>query len=406
MPMGSVARPRLLRAALLGFLSFSLGCLCPSIMPEPPPNEESWPSWAPDGERMVYECYLDGPVDSPGFIDRLFEAGGRLSFYTPEAADLCISDVSKHDQMRLTDDPGGDWHPAWSPDSSQIAYLREDGIYLITSEGQNRRKLVPLDSVLTRLSWWRMRRGVVAWSPEGRRLLFSGCLDHWDHDVYVVDVGSGTIVNLTPSSRVHDFAPMWTLDGSKIVFLSTDSSSPYGCGPDDDALPQIRVVNADGSDGRVVYDPEFYYPYWQVSVSNSGQIAIVTNMTSRTYDEYYDAAAETGNLYGVDLVEGIPREVLLVEGDEEFIALPAWSPDEEHLAYIGYLSDLRLVEVKTGKVLEARERLSIDNRFVWSPDSQRIAVTVSTVQDLAIDSEQHIHVFDVRSRTFEPLVQE
>lgn len=393
------------KLVLLGLLFTALGCVLPcvylfNIWFEPPPKEENWPSWAPDSQRLVYECYLDGPIARPKGIGRFFEPGAELSFYTPEAADLCTSDINKSDQVRLTDDSGGDWHPAWSPDGSQIAYLRDDGIYLITSEGQNRRQLVAIDLSRIRVSWWRMDKGTVTWSPEGDRLLFSGCLDHQDHDVYVVDVGSSTMTNLTPNSRAHDFTPMWTLNGSKIVFLSTDSSSPYSCSPEEDALPQMKVVNVDGSDERVVYDPEFYYPYWQVSVSNGGQIVFLTNMTSRTYDEYYDYSAKQGTLYRIDLIEETP---ILVDW-RSHIGLPVWSPNEEYVACLNY-SDLAIINVGTREMLKPREDLSIENRFVWSPDGQRIAAVGSNDEYGAIDSEEHIHIFDIQSRMFQSLIQ-
>lgn len=344
-------------------------------------------------------------MNHPGNIDRLVEEGGRLSFYTSEAADLCISDINAHDQVRLTSDSGGDWHPAWSPDGTQIAYIRDDGIYLITPEGQNRRQLVSMDSSQIRLSWRGMKKGIVAWSPEGDRLLFSGCLDHQDHDVYVVDIDTGAVTNLTPDSRMQDFSPMWTMGGSKIVFLSTDSSSSsYRCSPEEDALPQIKVVNAGGDDARVVYDPEFYYPYWQVSVSNSGQIAIFTDMTSRTYDDYY-RDSPTGSLYRIDIREGTPVELRAWKYGE-LIGLPSWSPSEEYVAYRSDF-DLKILNVETGKGFgPSRGRLSIEPRFVWSPDNQRIAVVVSTWQNMAIDSVEHIHVFDLRSQTFQPLLRE
>jgi Tol biopolymer transport system component len=376
----------------------------PFASSEPPPKEENWPSWAPDGQRLVYECYLDGPIDSPSILAQL-NGIASMSFYTLDAADLCITDVGKHDQVRLTSDAGGDWHPVWSPDGSQIAYLREDGIYVITLEGQNRRQLVPVDSTGLKLVWRSKSMGIVTWSPEGDRLLFSGCLEHQDHDVYVVDVDTGAMTNLTLNSRAHDFAPAWTLGGSQIVFLSTDSSSPYVCSPEEDALPQMKVVNADGSGERVVYAPEFYYPYWQVSVSNSGQIAFVTNMTSRTYAEYYDRSAEHGDLYSISLVEGTLVQILAAVDDWGLIVLPVWSPDERYVAYRGSLSDLKTLDVGTGEVRESLERLSIARRFVWSPDSQRIAVVASTRADMARDSEEHIHVFDLQSQTFQPLIQ-
>jgi len=385
----------------LGILSVSLACLAPLTGPAPPPQEEDWPSWAPDSQRLVYECYRDGPTHHDDWLDL---EGPYQSYYTEEAADLCISDIDGRNQVHLVDDSGGNWHPSWSPDGSHIAYLRDDGIYWITPEGKHRRQRVPMDYSRMRMSWLSMDKGIVKWSPDGELLLFSGCLDHQDHDVYVVDVDIGVMKNLTPNSRAHDFSPMWTLDGSKIVFLSTPSSETYGCGPGEDALPQMNVINSGGSEERIVYDPEFYYPYWQVSVSNSGQIAFVTDMSSRTQDEYF--SDDYGDLYVVDVIDGELSKMLAAVDYGGRISLPTWSPNGEYMAYKGFTSSFVILNVMTGEVIEPQQHLSINPRFVWSPDSKRIAVTVSKRQDFAIDSEEHIQIFDIQSKTFSPLIQE
>lgn len=395
--MRSLAGSQLLRMLCsAGCLSVSLGCLCSLIAPlEPPPREETRPSWAPDGQRLVYECYLDGPVDRPGIIDRLFEPAGQLSFYTLEAADLCISDINKQDQVRLTNDPGGDWHPAWSPDGSRIAYFRKDGIYLISPDGQDRSRLMPLQTLCEQLDCPPVGKAVnMTWSPDGDSLLFSGCLDHPDRDIYVVNVDAGTVVNLTPDSRADDFLPMWTMDGTKIVFLSADPmdpSSQYSCRWDlYDAYPQLKVMNADGSEEVAIGHERVDYPF--VSVSDDGLLTVLRN----------------GDLHRVDL-GGNPVELPYIKDYHRF---PTWSPDDEHLAYEWPSRSINVLDVEGGGVLElqleskgATPAPLIDG-LTWSPDSDRIAVSTWTQVDLAIDSEEHIYVLDLQSQEVHPLLEE
>lgn len=407
--MKNITRSRLLKiVGLLGLLLISLGCPCPLLMPDPPPKEEAWPSWAPDGQRLVYECYLDGPIqEGSRSIFDLGEAEGVFqSFYTPEAADICISDLDGYNQVRLTRNRGGDWHPVWSPDGSQIAYLRQDGVYLITPEGQNRRQLVSLDTSGVELGWSPGEDIILAWSPEGERLLFSGCLDNSDHDIYIVDVSAGVTTNLTSDSRMHEISPMWTLNGTKIVFLSTaSSSSPYSsCKLENDAPHQLKVINTDGSGESIVYDKEFYYAF--VSVSNNGQIIFVTNMTSKTAYDYSLPSAKNGSLYRMDIENSKLVEILTVENDEELVVLPLWSPNEEYLVYRSFLLGLKILDVRTGEILEMPRIEPIIDNFVWSPDSEKIAVTASTWKDMAVDSEEHIYVLDIQSQAFYPLIQE
>lgn len=107
------------------------------------------PSWAPDSRRLVSACDSDGDYD------------------------LYILDVSTATRSRLTDFPGSEQHPVWSPDGSQIAFVStgmdaeasregEWMIYVITSDGTNlkRATMGPWDAQ-------------PAWSPDNQRLLFS-----------------------------------------------------------------------------------------------------------------------------------------------------------------------------------------------------------------------------------------
>lgn len=408
--MRNAARIRFLRVT--GWLGILLVSCCPLIVPDPPPKEEAWPSWAPDGQHVVYECYLDGPIqEGSRSIFDLGEAEGVFqSFYTSEAADICISDINQHNQIRLVGDSGGDWHPVWSPDGSQIAYLRKDGIYLVTRDGQNPHQLVHtsiLDLGWSPAMYPSTGQGIsLNWSPQGNHLLFSGCLEYRDHDVYLVDVDTGAITNLTPGSRAHDFSPMWTLNGTKITFLSTDSSSQADCRPGYDVLPQLKSIDADGSNERTIYDPDFYYLYWMVSVSNSGQVALVTNMVSKTEDDYFQyPSTRKGSMYEISLVdvEGTPVEIIAVE--DERIVRPTRSPSEELVAYMSN-GHLKILDVATGDTLYPWQFEPIIYSFVWSPDSQKLAVLTSVQEDMASDSEDHIYIYDIESQAFHPLVQQ
>src|SRR5687767_10244078 len=108
---------------------FFLAFCCSALISPSPPEDMTSPSWAPDGKRLVYECYLEGPTEGGecSFTEWLVEPPDFCqAYYRPEAADICIMDIDKGQRIRLTQDPGGDWRPIWSPDGSQIAYKRQD----------------------------------------------------------------------------------------------------------------------------------------------------------------------------------------------------------------------------------------------------------------------------------------
>lgn len=82
--------------------------------------------------------------------------------------------------------------PAWSPDGQAIAYIREDGVYVMNADGSDSRKL-------TEHGWFdELNYGPVTeerglrWSPDGEWVIY-----HWDDDVlgkyviYRIEVASG-----------------------------------------------------------------------------------------------------------------------------------------------------------------------------------------------------------------------
>jgi Tol biopolymer transport system component len=392
---------KMLKGMLLAVLSFevlSFVILCPVVEPllglSSPLEEETSPSWSPDGKRIVYECYIDGPTAE------IAEDNGV--HYTEEAADICIIEVNGNNPVRLTQNTGGDHYPVWSPNGLQIVYTRRDGIYVIDANGSNQRQLVQIMHGQSA-----EEIGKVIWSPDGNLLLFSACLESSERDVYLVNVDTGDLTNLTLNNGLQDVNPMWTLNGTKIVFWSTTASLiPGTCFPPiGDAPALLKVINADGTGEEVIYDKEIFYTF--PSVSNTGQIAFISDLVSKTFEDSLMSNNEL-SLYKIGLDEKEPIKVSRAS------QLLSWSPNGKYLVY--RYRGVQILEIETGvirklppiptkKVGLYTYYYLIDEVSDWSPNSQELAVTTSA-NPTGFYQEKHIYIFDLQSGTYRPLIQQ
>jgi Tol biopolymer transport system component len=374
-------------------LAASFVTACAFLEPFLPPQEETSPSWSPDGKQIAYECYVEGPTED------IAEWNGP--HFTEEAADICTIGVDGRNRVRLTKEAGADRYPVWSPSGTQIAYTRSDGIYVINADGTNQRRLVPIVG-----GRYPEEVGGVAWLPDGSRLLFSACLQSLDRrDVYLADANTGALTNLTSHDGSYNGDPMWTLNGEQVVFWSGTAEDlvPGTCFPEAKSNLRLKAVNVDGTEERVIYDKEIFVSF--SSVSNIGQIAFISDLVSKTSDEYLMRSGES-YLYtiGLEQKEPIKRSTAW--------RLVAWSPDGKYLIYEDR-GDL-ILEIETGttrrlpSVPPQKHGSRIYNYYIedysWSPDGQEIAVT-TLANPTGFYEERHVHIFDLQSNTFRPLIR-
>ncbi len=172
-----------------------------------------------------------------------------------------------------------DYEPAWAPDGSRIAFVRNQDIYLIKAGGTGLRRLTRAATPLG--------DGQPAWSSDGRRLAFT-IFRAQPHRpaIYVMNANGTGVTRLTDClPGCIESEPAWSPDGTKIAFVRnqdiytmspagrdvttlTDCAHLAGCvstggpawSPDGrkiafwvegrDSNRQPYIMNADGSDAR------------------------------------------------------------------------------------------------------------------------------------------------------------
>ena len=192
------------------------------------------PSWSPDGTRIAYAQR----VDEGGWavIERDL-ASGRTStihtgpliqnpVYSPDGQKLAFAvwlaaglEIHEYDVARgccvekITDSPGDNISPSYSPDGSQIAFhssrTGRQHIYVMPSGGGNARQISPLGRSVEYYA--------PDWSPLDSKIVFHG-RSRGQFQIMLADGGraGAQVTQLTAAGRNED--PSWAPDGRHIVY--------------------------------------------------------------------------------------------------------------------------------------------------------------------------------------------
>ncbi len=175
------------------------------------PGYDAEGSWSPNGREILFasnrHAYAEGAE-----VDE-----NQLARDPAYFIDLYIMDSSGRNIRRLTDSPGYDGGPFFSPDGERIVWRRfsPDGataeIYSMKTDGSDVRQLTDL--------------GVLSWAPfyhpSGEYLIFTTNLHgHANFELYLVDTrGEKPPVRVTHSDG-FDGLPVFSPDGEELVWTS------------------------------------------------------------------------------------------------------------------------------------------------------------------------------------------
>jgi TolB protein len=203
------------------------------------------PRWSPDTSRIAFTCYASpggGPA-SPQICMYSMDANRVVTFpryrgtnsapaWSADGSQLVFSSsMGSNPELysisaggtglkRLTFSNGASTSPAWNPKTNAtIAFVSDRSgvpkLYLMNADGTNAQNLDLPD------------KGYLidpAWAPNGQLLAFSWRRPTNNYDIYVMDVATRQIVELTHDTGRNE-RPSWAPDGRHIVFESTRSGT-------------------------------------------------------------------------------------------------------------------------------------------------------------------------------------
>jgi dipeptidyl aminopeptidase/acylaminoacyl peptidase len=322
------------------------------------PQLTSGPSavaWSPDGSELVYSM--------------------RGSLWRQR--------VGSSEARQLTDGPGYDYQPDWSPDGRRIVYAsyRDDAIEL--------RLLDPATGASSSLLGGGSVNLEPRWSPDGRRIAFTSTAYQGRWHVFTADVtpdGRAERVERITEDRESGLpryyyntedqylSPTWSPDGTELILVS-NRGHVWGAGG------FWRMAARTGAVPREIRDEETTWkgrPDW----SRDGRRVVYSSYLGRQWNQLWLMTADGAN------------PLQLTYGDFDATA-PRWSADGRRIAYVsneGGNTSLWIVEVPGGRRSEMRA-----TRRVYLTPVGRLRVAVSDAGGVPLPARVSITGSDGRS---------
>ncbi len=226
----------------------------------------SWPAYSPDGGRIAYFHWTDGlyiaNADGSGAIGPLYISPGVCCLnWSRDGNWIVFADSPRPNQ------PGGPIKmlkmdgayktvvdlkvsgngPAFSPDGKQIVFsgclpnTNTCGLVISPTDGSGATHVLTQDN-----------GGNAQWSPDGKRIVYQATDDASHRQVYVINVDGSGRKQVTHGTS-NDGQPAWSRDGGSIFWRSDQNGTAWA----------VYVMNADGSNPRKLIaeapaDPNFW----------------------------------------------------------------------------------------------------------------------------------------------------
>ena len=221
-------------------------------------------------------------------------------------------------RRRILDNDNSGWeHPqalSWSPNGQWISFIASP----YPSESRHEIYLVrPDGSELHRLTHTPGYKGAGSWSPDGKSIVYSqitGKFDQAEADLFVVEVDSGWVRQITHTPDIYEHNPAYSPQGDSIAYTAIRADEKHGTADlmimDLDGGRARRLVDTGVSVGGIAWSPDGE----RIAFSSS-------SFPSENCDE--DLYLVNRNGSGLQRLTDNPWGV----------SYPSWSPDSQWIAF-------------------------------------------------------------------------
>jgi TolB protein len=157
--------------------------------------------------------------------------GKKIAFISSrdhEAGEIYVMDIDGSHVKRLTNNDNFEDAPSWSPDGKQLVFSRDikpasdssketasnGEVFVMDADGSHVRRLTNRPGF----------DGGPQFSPDGKQIAFYGKTETGNYEIFIMGADGGNLVNLT-EDPMEDYSPSWSLDGQWIAYTKGDSKN-------------------------------------------------------------------------------------------------------------------------------------------------------------------------------------
>ena len=276
------------------------------------------------------------------------------------------------DKVRVTNDPGRDRVPVYSPDGTKLAFISdrstEERIYIYDAETKEVVEVVPPASLMAVQIWsWGSNR--MCFRPDGKALAFQA-----GHGLYVFDIESGETTTIAEGTERAIGRAAWSPDGRWIAYSKLDREL-HG---------HLCVYSFETGEERRLYDDPF--GEWNPVFTSDGKYLVFLARRELDSNSMYDRTGRStvrSEVYALALRKETedpdePKDIDDEKKDEDKDEDEDDDDDEEEKEYEvadNVVIDFDNLEMRTRRLTSMVE--PIWSKLLVTPDSERVIFGVT-----------------------------